>query len=369
MLKRLDGWVGSFLIILFAIALLFAAVEGAASIWLLASRARPAGELAERVHTKYDKLLGWANVPNSHHPDMYGPGVALTINSQGLRAERDYAEQPPEGKVRVVCSGDSFTMGYGVADRETWPAQLEAMHPRLQTVNMGQGGYGLDQTYLWYRRDGGRLGHSIHLKAFITPDIQRMSFDAFMGYPKPWLALENGQLIERNVPVPGLPYLAPILVRYRHAIAELRIIQLLAGAVPSTFKQGQPTPVMPLLGNEVAQVAHHCLVDLKRRAEQEGAVFAAVWLPMKREHTNDSWDGFRAALKEKLASQGVPVIDLVEAFRQRVPPGEVEALFISGENLHYTGAEGHFTAGGNQFFAELILEHLLALEPASSLLN
>lgn len=51
--------------------------------------------------------------------------VTGSINTWGYRgAERPSAK--PEGTLRIVALGDSFTLGYGVRDDETWPAQLEA---------------------------------------------------------------------------------------------------------------------------------------------------------------------------------------------------------------------------------------------------
>ncbi len=89
---------------------------------------------------------------------------------------------------RLVCSGDSFTFGYGVGDEATWCALLATIPPGIETVNMGQGGYGLDQAYLWYRRDGLHLGHQVHVMALITRDFERMASDRFVGYGKPLLS-------------------------------------------------------------------------------------------------------------------------------------------------------------------------------------
>ena len=112
------------------------------------------GPLAERTHTRYDELLGWVNEENVEIPDLYGEGLSIKTNSQGFRADRDYNVTPPAGKVRIICSGDSFTLGYGVDNDHTWCQLLTTFDDRLQTVNMGQGGYGIDQAYLWYERDG-----------------------------------------------------------------------------------------------------------------------------------------------------------------------------------------------------------------------
>ncbi len=127
---------------LLAVILGLAAFEGLCSLGLLSWDLvfRSKRPVAERVHTDYDEELGWVNRPSVQIKDLYGPGRTLTINAQGFRATRDYPVEVPEGKVRILASGDSFTLGYGVGDADTWCAALERTDPRLEIVNMGQGG-------------------------------------------------------------------------------------------------------------------------------------------------------------------------------------------------------------------------------------
>ena len=96
---------------------------------------------------RFDPDLGWTSVPDTRLENFYGPGRHLTINGQGVRAKRAYAAEPPAGRRRALCAGDAFTLGPGVDDDSTWCAQLEQIEPQLETVNLGQGGYGLDQIY------------------------------------------------------------------------------------------------------------------------------------------------------------------------------------------------------------------------------
>src|SRR5207237_1214574 len=119
----------------------------------------------EQMHTTYDAELGWAHRRSVSVPDLYGSGVFLKTNSQGFRGDHEIAAEEPKDRVRVICSGDSFTLGYGVDDDHAWCAQLMAMDSRLETVNMGQGGYGVDQAYLWYVRDGRALEHTVQIFA------------------------------------------------------------------------------------------------------------------------------------------------------------------------------------------------------------
>ena len=68
------------------------------------------------------------------------------------------------------------------------------MAKRLETVNLGQGGYGVDRAYLWYKRNETNLEHDIVVLAFISDDSWRMESDTFFGYGKPYLTIRDGEL-------------------------------------------------------------------------------------------------------------------------------------------------------------------------------
>ena len=200
---------------LLILAGLLLAVEGFSSLYLAGGQAvmeaRARGALAERVHTVHDGLLGWVNKPNVKIPDMYGPGLALDINAQGSRGVKNVGPSRPLGKVRVICSGDSFTLGYGVGNAEVWCERLSRMEGRIEPVNMGQGGYGVDQAFLWYRRDGTIYEHDAHILALITTDIERLRRTSFLGIPKPRFRIRDGKLVLEGVPVPTVPFYKPVL--------------------------------------------------------------------------------------------------------------------------------------------------------------
>jgi len=160
-------------------------VEGLASYGLVLynflDRRPKTKPLAKQPYTKYDAELGWVDKPNLYIPDLYGAGVYLRTNAQGFRNNRDIDKAVSDTKVRVICSGDSFTHGYGVDNTHTWCELLSAFDPRLETVNMGEDAYGADQAYLRYKRDGANIDHQVQIFAFITDDFYRMLDDSFLG--------------------------------------------------------------------------------------------------------------------------------------------------------------------------------------------
>lgn len=306
---------------------------------------RPA---AERVHTRYDADLGWVNLPGISIPDMYGPGLSLTTNARGFRGA-DVSEAVPAGKRRVICSGDSFTLGYGVGDGATWPARLETLDAGLETVNMGQGGYGVDQSYLWYLRDGEKLAHDAHVHAFIFTDLERMRSADFLGYRKPVVSAGPSGIAAEKAPPPSGDYRMPWLTQKLVVLHRLRTVRALEALCRRYFLSVDDAPTRAL--------AVRLFEDLDARAKARGARFAAVYLPTEMDLEPTRLDGLRAYLRAELARRGVVFIDLTPDFRA-LPSERLEKLYLTGEDSPFVGADGHYSEAGNALVARLLLEKL-----------
>jgi hypothetical protein len=334
------------------LAVILIAIEGLAGYLSFANALAHAPDLAERRHTRYDAELGWSNVPNTSIANMYGPGVRLHINGQGFRSDRDFTRDVPAGKLRIICSGDSFTLGYGVDNDHTWCELLSKIDPRLETVNMGQGGYGIDQAYLWYKRDGASLQHQIDLFAFVGDDLPRASAAAFSGYAKPRLAIENGELKVTRVPVPGPanPWLRRLLDGAEHlrTVAGLRALQ-------HRLKWGAAeTPDLTI--GETQRVLAAMLADLHRVSEQRSSRLLLVFLPTEADLREPDTDWVPPFAQEARAHD-IPFIDLTPDFLA-VPEAERARLFIRKGELDYPGSEGHYSVAGNELVAAALHERL-----------
>lgn len=359
--KRIIVFVGFNLL---AIAAILIFLEGLAS-FVIFFRSVSSQPIAERSHTRYDPELGWVNRPQLFLEDMYGPGLDLTINAQGFRSQADISPAAPDDQLRLICSGDSFTLGYGVSNEQTWCHLFETLDRRLQSVNMGQGGYGVDQAYLWYKRDGLKLEHDLHLFTFITTDFDRMQQASFLGYGKPLLTLEEGTLRVNNVPVPERAFYVPWLTQNSESIRQLKLVQLAAGL-------DQPTAQAAEANGEAAErnlgwgrVAARMLEDLETLNEQRGSLLVLVYLPTLADHAQPLpaqtayWreQVFRAA-----QAQQIIFIDLLTEFRA-LPVDQVQPLFLSQTEVSYPGAAGHYSVAGNRYIADRIYQGLLAQPP------
>jgi len=315
-------------------------------------------QVAEALHARHDALLGWVNIPNRHVPNMYGDGVYLHINGQGFRNDHDIPPKQPPDKRRVICSGDSFTLGYGVDNDHTWCATLESLDPRLETVNMGQGGYGVDQAFLWYQRDAAGIEHQIHLFAFVTTDFHRMQSAGFVGIPKPTLSVRNGVLIVEHVPVPERPWYADSLSRLLPAVRRLRVVTLAAAIRARVAPDGAALrSETDVLTWSVVSVLFDRLQALNHA---RGSTPVLVYLPTRLDHTASTADPWRKRIAEHAAHTGFAFVDLVEDFRS-VPAADVAAMFIPQGSLDYHDAGGHYTVQGNRWVSEALYRHLASL--------
>lgn len=332
------------------LGLLLVALEGLASYTILLYDIATTSPLIERRHTQYDPDLGWVHVPNIRIADLYGPDKYLAINSQGFRSERNFDLAVPDGKVRIICSGDSFTLGYGVDNRHAWCELLTSFDPRLETLNMGQGGYGVDQAYLWYKRDGSKFAHQIQLLSFITDDFLRMPFDSFYGYAKPVLKERNGALVIDNVPVPRRTYDLSWLTTQVGNVNHLRTVQFVTKALRKVglTSRNAPRTAESDAREETKRVLRKIFEDLKRNNEMKGSRLVLVLFPVEDELLKETPQEWIEFIETESKAQGIMLINLFDDFHS-LPRKDILDMF---------GTDWHFTERGNEFAARVIYERL-----------
>ncbi|NQX88041.1 MAG: SGNH/GDSL hydrolase family protein [Halioglobus sp.] len=307
-------------------------------------------KVAERQHTEYDEELGWINLPGITIPDMYSREDPLTINSQRYRSTQEFSIQVPAGKIRIICAGDSFTLGFGVGDPHTWCQQLTTLDKQLETVNMGQGGYGVDQAFLWYRRDEQKLEHDIVVFAFIRDDFYRMESETFMGYGKPILSVQAGKLVQENYPVPRQSYDASWLRANLHMWFQLDTIQWLSdllGDILSNPGSDNNTKAHRDT-EEVVDSIFASLEDMSIRNQRRTIL---AYLPTRGDISQDRphrWEQLVTALAK---THDYHLINVADAMR-KLPQDETENMFRGG---------GHYTDEGNRYVAEVIYQYLATL--------
>jgi lysophospholipase L1-like esterase len=127
------------------------------------------------IPNTYDPQIGIRQIPSARGfircPEY---AIDLIINDHGLR-DRDYPYAKPSGTRRILCLGDSFTNGFGVAATETFAKQLEAAlagaapdsgargAPRWQVLNAGVAATGTAHQLAWFEHEGFRYAPDIVL--------------------------------------------------------------------------------------------------------------------------------------------------------------------------------------------------------------
>ena len=156
-------------------------------------------EQAIHIH---DEWLGWTFRPNATRQEF-----EFTINSAGLRSQREYSQRPPPDTLRIALFGDSFTAGADVNDDETWVHQLEMKLNqagiRAEALNFGVGGYGMDQAFLRWQKAGQGYAPDMVIFGFQPENLDRnvnifrqMYCTSCMPFSKPRFVLTAGGGLE-----------------------------------------------------------------------------------------------------------------------------------------------------------------------------
>lgn len=338
--------------------LVFVVMEGCASIWVVGSQIAGFTRtyLSQTQGHNFDPDLGWVGKPNRRMDDAFGPGKHLKINSQGYRSARDFDEKIPAGKVRILCTGDSFTWGNGVGNGSPWVELLSPLDPKIEAINMGQNGYGLDQIYLRYQREGDRFEHDVHVLSFIGLDFDRMRNTHFLDMPKPRLRL-NGQAVEvENSPIPEPSDLKIWWVGAAKYLFNLRLFGKLMGlyleqsGVPELGDRtvSEDGPLKALILRVFEEVA--------KLSAGRDATFVAIYLPVSTDYRpEERLDGWRAELRMELEKRNIHFVDLIDSFRA-MPPPRAEALFIQSNTVMFEA--GHYNETGHQYVASATYREL-----------
>lgn len=344
----------STLITLVGCLVIFVLVEGVSSTVLLAwDSTKLVAQLGSARHVRFDDELGWSNAANTSILDRYGPGRSVHINSQGLRAQQTFTASVPAERIRILCSGDSFTFGKGADDSTTWCERLGAKRADIQPVNAGEEAYGLGQIYLKTKKLSASMKWNVNVFAFIADDIRRMGTLDFIGRQKPRLVLSEGKLQIQNVPVPKASQLTLWMRANGRVFRNLRFLEF-AGRIGR--KLGGPGSRMqgPRSDDERAAVAGAILKAAQQLSERQGAQFVAVFLPSGAPLAADDavW---RPLIAEQCAKLGIPFFDAVG------PP--LAQHSITERQEFYDPVYRHYSPAGDQLIADLIWAHLNQNQP------
>lgn len=339
-----------------------ACIEGFASLLITVSELLGSGgRLVQERYARYDADLGWVSRPDLALPDLFGPGMSLHTTAGGYRGRVEPSAAPPPGKIRVACSGGSWTFGAGVDDGQTWCAFLAQLDPRLETINVAQDGYGVDQAYLWYRRDGSTPAAALHLLGITDAELARMASPRFLDYGKPTLMLHDGALEVAHVPAWHRPFWQPS-ARVAAILKRTKTYELFdrlrrrAGIAPAAAPAQLP-PVDPA----VVDTALAVLTALRSSVEQKGEIFVIAHLPTPADCrlplTAPSGLEWWRALEPRLVKAQFRILDSSEDCRRLTAPDQA-GFFFTGANVPPYGRADLYTTDGHRTVALAIAQRL-----------
>jgi lysophospholipase L1-like esterase len=126
----------------------------------------------DRIEYEVDEKTYWRVRPSQ--TDDRPP--ATNVNAQGFRGSRNVGPKDV-AKTRVLVLGDSFAWGWGVADDQTFAAQLEARaQGRFDVINGGTPGWGIFQFQAQLERWIGELQPDVVVVFVNTGDILRQPY-------------------------------------------------------------------------------------------------------------------------------------------------------------------------------------------------
>ena len=319
-----------------------------------------------------DEELGWTVGPHGRARDgLY------ESNAEGARApaESRYGERPPAGRLRVVTVGDSFTHGDSVALEDTWQREMERRRSDLEVVNLGVPGYGTDQAYLRWRRDGARLRPQLALLGIWPENICRnLNVVRFFFQPagglgflsKPRFLLDGGRLQPITEPVlDGEPLLralsdpgrVPVLAHDYWAIADdlqphawqhVRLARVAATLLNLHHRRELRQRLYAGTDPAGIDVTVAIAEAFRRDAEARGAVPIVVVIPMvdllERYPAEDS-----LPLVRSLRAKDLEVVDLGPPMARQVRAHGVASCYAE---------DRHLSAEGNRLLAGWLLDRL-----------
>ena len=283
---------------------------------------------------------------------LYGPeGVDRQI--QHLRAAPD--QRPRKAGPLVVHLGDSMTFGYGIREKDAFPALLNARDDRVVHANYAVSTVGPDFEYLLLRKVlATHRPAMVVLHVYLGNDITDID--------RPYECCDMGPLLTYlpDGPQPRCPTarwgftLASRLSRSpppyplrvatvwshaaRHAAATLPRLLYSLDQPPSIINGGDATEAAWV---HFAQI----LTRMRDDVSADGAVLVVDMLPARDALESKDPDGTvvyqtRRRVAEITAALGIPTLDAWDLFAGAVARDGARKYFLPERDIHFT-ADGH----------------------------
>ena len=312
------------------------------------------------VDSGYGVRGNWPGMTYSHYSAEYGD-IPFSINSKGLRADSDIPYDKPNDTLRIMAFGDSFTIGYGATEDQTYLARMgaavqDSTDCRVETINMGVSGFGNAEGLVALEREGYRYAPDVVVFQWHRTDLKD-------NLRARLFRLADGQLEEENedyLPLVGVRErlfsnslyraLAANSMAYtwvRNSLARVTKKSLWRSGMQAadTFDEAE---VAEAIGQNYSagtlieqRLAIAILQRAQRFAESLGAQFMILDVPVRVDRST-----FRSTFPRRSGLTDV-LYSPIDDFSAR-----------NGEILYWEHSAGHFSTLGNQVVGAALAERV-----------
>ena len=354
---RLGGVGTKFILVLFGCIAGF--FLGEVSLRLVFPGYVPSAGIERNFFCQFDGEIGWIPLPNiSGQHQRHGFSAFVHQNQFGLRGPDSMAREKTSTRKRTLVLGDSYVWGYGV-DQQWVFTEPNVHHSETELINFGVSGYGTDQEYLLYLREG-VLFDVDEVVLVVTPynDVENNLADEQYRHVKPYFTLSDGRLDLHTDHIHENKVQSVINWIWAHS----RVINVLDRA-NRTFQNwwlvrnsdGAATPRAGLLSpdavssrdREGIQLTLHIIMALRDAVQKTGARFSVAFVPYKPHILNQ-------------VPHNHPLVPLLAKRLQEANIDYYEPYFIflendAGGNL-YNNLDNHFSRKGHALFGRVFVD-------------
>ncbi|MBI5248212.1 MAG: hypothetical protein HY912_01845 [Desulfomonile tiedjei] len=318
-----------------------------------------------------DDHMGFRLMPNSE--GSYFGHVPVKINEYGLRDDWVSKRKPPQ-MFRILCLGDSFTMGAGVRQEDSYPKVLEVLlrrqFPNTEVINAGVDGWDTPEYAEYFQREG----------MSFTPDLVLVGLfvgnDVYVDTTGQHITAVNGRRVFAETATPGIWTRLKVLTYLHFHMARFIIGRQAGEPLPFELESNICDKTIKwLLAVQKSRLTNHelehdrtvarmggCLAGLERiatKAADAGAGLLVVIIPdlnqispmvqskllNQKMKLSFDWEMPQRVLRRELESRAILYLDPLHSFEGK------ECLY----NNHT-----HLTVAGNRLLAQEIYSYLQA---------
>lgn len=299
---------------------------------------------------EYEPLRGWHGTVSASFTFEDDPvRIEVVHNSRGYR-DLERTEENPDGAVRILCCGDSFTWGWGVEQDSIYTRLLEDAFREdsrlIEVMNVGICGQGTAQALVGLRDHGFDYRPAVVVYQAADNDIPgNLPLGGRGMWWKPYFVLEDdGALVLHDCPVPPLSFKEQVMheaVR-RSRLAHLLRSRLRAYLSQRAWRERADRPPAPAPGVDYSFRLFCALVNLMNEECAEHSAHLVVLIDF-------SFSDERMEYWEERCGE----VDAHFVFDYLIRRQEVRSTpaFIPGD--------GHWTTAGHRWIADYLYDVVL----------